>query len=136
MHKAFPASAESVGEARHLVSAHLEHRGCCLESIEQATLLTSEVASNAVLHATTGGFTLDVDVSGDTVHVRVGDDDSRPPTRRRCGVGDESGRGLLLLDKLADRWGVRIQLKGKAVWFELPCSLPRPRSGGPEAVAM
>lgn len=126
MHKSFRAAAGSLREARHFVTEHLENTGCCTESVEDATLLASEVATNAVQHATTQEFTLDVDVFDETIHVRIGDDDARQPTSRQCAADAESGRGLLLLDKIADRWGVRAQLTGKAVWFELPCWIPNP----------
>jgi anti-sigma regulatory factor (Ser/Thr protein kinase) len=117
---AFPAATASVGRARHTITAHLEGLGCCSDSIECATLLTSELATNAVRHAVSDEFTLDVDVLDGTVHVRIGDGDLRPPTLRTCGPDDESGRGLELLDRLSARWGVRGEPAGKAVWFELP----------------
>lgn len=132
---AFLAVAESVGAARRITTTHLEHNGCCVDSIDQAILLISELATNAVSHAITEEFTLDIDVLGDIVHVRLGDDDAREPTVRRCGIDDEHGRGLHLLDLLANRWGVQHLQNGKEVWFEVPCIVISPLPGPAPAAA-
>jgi len=58
---------------------------------------------------------------GDTsVWVEVFDNDLRLPRIRMAGENDEGGRGLYLVDQLAERWGSRPTDAGKAVWFEIP----------------
>src|SRR6266851_4231249 len=58
---------------------------------------------------------------GDTsVWVEVFDNDLRLPRIRMAGENDEGGRGLYLVDQLAERWGSRPTYEGKAVWFEIP----------------
>ncbi|GAA1075320.1 ATP-binding SpoIIE family protein phosphatase [Nocardiopsis composta] len=54
-----------------------------------------------------------------SVWVEVFDDDLRLPRIRSAGADDEGGRGLYLVDQLADRWGSRPTPTGKAVWFEI-----------------
>ncbi len=85
---------------------------------EAATLVVSEVVTNAVLHA---GTPVDVSLSYDHrgLHVRVGDGSTHLPTRRRYGATAGTGRGLLLLEHLVDEWGVIARVSGKTVWFRL-----------------
>ncbi|GAB3485630.1 ATP-binding SpoIIE family protein phosphatase [Nocardiopsis coralliicola] len=54
-----------------------------------------------------------------SVWVEVFDHDLRLPRIRSAGADDEGGRGLYLVDQLADRWGSRPTPSGKAVWFEI-----------------
>lgn len=58
-------------------------------------------------------------VSGDAVRVEVTDDAAHPPVLRRVNWDEESGRGLLLVDTLASRWGTEPVGAGKRVWFEV-----------------
>jgi len=51
--------------------------------------------------------------------IEVADSDLRLPRLRVADVDDEGGRGLYLVDALADRWGTRPLDEGKVVWFEL-----------------
>lgn len=89
--------------------------------VSDAELLTSEVVSNAVTHATldpSDEVTLRVAVDG---NVRVEVADSGPPfevhpTRPEPGTG---GWGLFLVDALAASWGVEAEGSGKKVWFEV-----------------
>jgi PAS domain S-box-containing protein len=55
-----------------------------------------------------------------SVWVEVFDSDLRLPRIRMAGENDEGGRGLYLVDQLAERWGSRPTEEGKAVWFEMP----------------
>jgi anti-sigma regulatory factor (Ser/Thr protein kinase) len=86
---------------------------------DAATLLLSEVVTNAVRHAC--GETIDITVT--LTHGRlvtaVHDESPSPPTRRR-GHNLAGGWGLELMDLLSDRWGVdQHPGDGKTVWFEL-----------------
>jgi serine phosphatase RsbU (regulator of sigma subunit)/anti-sigma regulatory factor (Ser/Thr protein kinase) len=93
---------------------------------EVAELLTSEVVTNAVVHAHSG---VRVSVEGVDGGVRVSVHDSDPliPALRRPIDDAEHGRGLYLVDVLATRWGVEPGEAGKSVWFELGSGAqPRP----------
>jgi hypothetical protein len=65
-------------------------------------------------------FILQIRKGHTSVWVEVFDNDLRLPRIRMAGENDEGGRGLYLVDQLADRWGSRPTDEGKAVWFEMP----------------
>ena len=113
--------------ARLLAEAHLRHWGLPTES---ASHVVAELAANAVTHGRVPGrdFRLTLYVVGDTLRIEVSDTrgDRLPEAQRPC-VDAESGRGLLLVDALADRWGVREdRFPRKTVWAEVCCSGPEP----------
>jgi anti-sigma regulatory factor (Ser/Thr protein kinase) len=83
--------------------------------------LTSELATNVVLHANTD-FTVVVRYNGARVRVEVGDGSRAAPVQRSSRPQDTSGRGLMMVDAMASDWGVTDTLHGKRVWFELPAS--------------
>ena len=117
----FETAPRTVPRARHTVMATLIDAGMGIGTIETAALLTTELASNAVLHSVSSSYTVDVDVDLTRVHVEVGDGDDRYPLRPlREPLDTDHGRGLQLVDSLAARWGVRSGDVGKVVWFELP----------------
>ncbi|MFD0634606.1 ATP-binding protein [Catenulispora yoronensis] len=81
-------------------------------------LLTSELMTNAVRHGRgAGSVTLRLLCFHDRLTVEVTDHSSREPRARTAGVGDESGRGLMLVEALAQAWGTRPTGGGKTVWF-------------------
>ena len=107
----------SAGEARRFVATALEEwaEGPLLETV---TLLTSELVSNAIVHA---GSKVDVVVqlTDEAARVEVTDRSDLPPAPRAAGE-ETSGRGLALVEALARRWGTRRRLSGgKTVWFEV-----------------
>lgn len=83
-----------------------------------AVLLTSELVTNVVLHAGTP-MELSVRLDGPGVRVEVADHDAAPVRRLNYGVAATTGRGSLLLDRLATRWGSRPCDDGKVTWFAL-----------------
>jgi two-component sensor histidine kinase len=93
------------------------------ELCQTAGLLVSELATNAVRHAGTPVFTVQVELDSAEGRLRVGVSDTGPgvPLPRTPDVGDEHGRGLQLVATLADRWGAhrRRSTGEKTVWFEL-----------------
>jgi anti-sigma regulatory factor (Ser/Thr protein kinase) len=93
---------------------------CC-----DAVLLVSELTTNAVLHTDSGQVLCGLTLTGDERCLRIElHDDGRTPVRppeHRAGPGEERGRGLLLVQQLADRWGSArsTRAEGKVVWAEL-----------------
>jgi anti-sigma regulatory factor (Ser/Thr protein kinase) len=92
---------------------------------EVAVLLTSEVVSNAVLHAATR-LGLDIGLDDDVLRVEVHDRAARRPVVRPPDTSAVGGRGLRLVEELARRWGTEAEGDGKVVWFEV--SAPPRRS--------
>ncbi|KAB1987003.1 ATP-binding protein [Streptomyces triticiradicis] len=124
-HFSVPLSATRRGArlARLLAAEQLHDWGLPLDP---ARLVVAELAANAVLHGRVPGrsFRLTLSVRAPrTLSVEVADArGERWPVRVRGAVGNaaESGYGLLLVDELADRWGVRSgPVPCKTVWAEL-----------------
>jgi len=116
----YEAAPRTVPRARHSVVAALIDAGLGIDTIETAALLATELAANAVVHASSLSYTVDVDIDLTRVHVEVGDGDDTFPLRPLREPADtDHGRGLRLVDALASRWGVRSADAGKVVWFEL-----------------
>lgn len=112
-----PRDRRSAGAARRFVEETLDS-STATDVIETATLLVSEVVANAVIHA---GSVLDLKVWVDTKRLRVEVADSMPvaPVIKNGGTETTTGRGMFLIDALADRWGTDVHDSGKTVWFEL-----------------
>ncbi|MFJ6666194.1 ATP-binding protein [Streptomyces sp. NPDC091383] len=90
---------------------------------DAATHVIAELAANAATHGRMPGrnFQLTLNVVGDTPRVEVTDTRSeRLPKAQHPGTEEESGRGLLIVAALADRWGVSSDaVPRKTVWAEL-----------------
>ena len=86
--------------------------------VADAELLVSELVTNAVLHARSGA-SVSVDRSGSIFRIAVCDDSAAVPRVRDYGPDAVTGRGMLLVDRIADRWGVEEHTDGKCVWFEV-----------------
>ena len=112
------ADPQQVAEARRLVAGYLRDRG--EEDGEVAVLLVSELVTNAILHGR-APLELRAHAAGAGVRVEVHDHEpSRPPVLRHDeDLTEPGGRGLQLVDTLADRWGWAENDNGKVVWFEL-----------------
>jgi anti-sigma regulatory factor (Ser/Thr protein kinase) len=114
---------EAAREARRIVESVLADWGDYAEAVQVAVLLTSEVVTNAVVHgsprAADGRVGLTVDGDGELARVEVTDGYRGQPVARDPRLGRASGRGIMLLDLLAARWGVTPDGDGKTVWFEI-----------------
>ena len=108
---------ESASMARGFTATVLERNGWA-DAIDTATLLVSELVTNAVRHGHPP-CALTVTVADDHVELAVEDGDPTPPVRREPDPTSEDGRGYLLVDALAAAWGVRRRAQGKAAWFTL-----------------
>lgn len=90
----------------------------CDSLADDAQLLVSELVSNAVLHAGTE-ITLVLDLDGERLRIEVSDRDGVLPRHRAPEPEATTGRGLLIVDRLSDRWGSTPRPDGKIVWAEL-----------------
>jgi len=108
-----------------------------MDVLDDALLLITELVTNAVIHA---GTEVVLKIDGDETHVTVAVGDGRrgdlPEVGRAVGDLAANGRGLMLVDRIAFRWGTTHEEDRKSVWFELrPVDDPRPslvRASTPE----
>ncbi|KPI33245.1 hypothetical protein OV450_1333 [Actinobacteria bacterium OV450] len=114
-----PRTAESVRDARQLVLSALHVWG--LDSYEDSALLVvTELVANAVVHAQHAQVRVTVTLCGPRrVRIAVVDRSLRMPERCKAEAGDERGRGLEIVEALADVWDVDRLRRGKRVWAEL-----------------
>ncbi len=115
----FPGSYDQVRQVRLFVARVLD--GCPVA--DEAVLLSSELATNAITHTASGQggkFTVNV-YRGDTrLMISVRDDGSgQAPTVRAGGEVAESGYGLGLVELMADGWGHCGGPRCRVVWFTL-----------------
>lgn len=119
-----PADVNSPALARRVITETFAGSGNA-ELTEVVVLLVSELVTNAVLHAVSASV-LRLSDGGGTLRVELHDQSSQPaaiPTASQNG-NRTGGRGVFLVDRLADRWGSEEDEHGKTVWFELETSRP------------
>jgi anti-sigma regulatory factor (Ser/Thr protein kinase) len=107
---------ESVRRGRELVRKTLMTADP--DRAEVATVLVDEMLANAVRHGEPP-IVLTLSDSSGILTVEVRDSGSGLPVVRPADHDAESGRGLHIIEALADRWGVTQLHEGKAVWFQL-----------------
>ena len=96
--------------------------GAGLESIAaDGALALGELVTNALKHAAGSRVEVDVVIEADRVEVGVTDlAATRPQLRKHESIGGaDGGRGLVIVDAIADAWGVEQRGAGKRVWFSL-----------------
>ncbi|MFJ9076470.1 PAS domain S-box protein [Streptomyces sp. NPDC102278] len=115
----------SVGEGRRFLRTTLAGWESVDDQLcDTACLLASELLSNAVNHGC-GPVRLKLRQAGRELSVEVCDGSPVLPQARFASPDAESGRGLLLVDSLAEAWGTLPTAEGKAVWFSLPLPAQR-----------
>jgi serine phosphatase RsbU (regulator of sigma subunit)/anti-sigma regulatory factor (Ser/Thr protein kinase) len=117
----FPGDAGAPSAARRFVRAALAEARLD-ELADDTLLLASELCENAVLHAGTG-FEVELVADGGELTVTVTDHGPAPMELRRTTPG---GRGLTLVDTVAQAWGSRHDGRGHRVWFTLGKATPVP----------
>jgi PAS domain S-box-containing protein len=118
-----PSKVESPGTCRRWVSRLLAENDLP-ELVDSATLLLSELVTNAVLYAGQGLIRVDVGLKGRGLRVQVHDGGSSVPKMGHHAIDAEGGRGLLLVDAIAREWGTERRPDGKVVWFTLNTDRP------------
>ncbi|HVF19398.1 MAG TPA: ATP-binding SpoIIE family protein phosphatase [Mycobacteriales bacterium] len=116
-----PAVTSSVPTGRHEVVETL-HRIGLHRLVDAASVVASELLTNAVKHASASvRLTMTVEQTGD-VRLAVDDDDPRAPdlsATQMPPLEAEGGRGLPIVDALCEEWGVELTPHGKSVWCVL-----------------
>lgn len=112
-----PCDTSSPALARRLVRGQCARAGA-EQLADAATLLVSELVTNAVLHARTD-IELRVLTAGSGLRVEVSDASRAVLITRHHSGFAATGRGLRLVESMASRWGVFETAAGKTVWFEL-----------------
>ncbi|MER5517598.1 SpoIIE family protein phosphatase [Streptomyces sp. NPDC002763] len=115
------AEPERIAEARqHL--RELLHDWGSPDQVDSAVLLVSEMLTNVLVHTDADALLL-AEVGGQAperrLRVEVTDAGDDLPHKRRPGELASSGRGLVLIELLAEAWGVEPRGEGKSIWFEL-----------------
>jgi anti-sigma regulatory factor (Ser/Thr protein kinase) len=113
----FAAEPPSATSARRFVAGFLRPL-VRNDLVEVAALLTTELATNSLLHAQSA-VDVEVQVSPREVRVEVSDTHPTVPKASRPDAHSTYGRGLLLVESLSDHWGVAPHAAGKGVWFSL-----------------
>ena len=114
-----PPTVESVPTARHLVLELLRVWDAPHDR-EDAALLVTELVSNVVDHV--GGeanLTLELGISDDWLRIAIVDGSSVRPVVQELSMERPRGRGMRMVQAIADRWGADDHGGGKRVWFEL-----------------
>ncbi|MGW0775364.1 SpoIIE family protein phosphatase [Streptomyces sp. NPDC002835] len=110
---------EALRSARHMVRAAVESWGARYRA-DEIELAADELITNALVHTDGGAIvTVRVPAGGEwRLRVEVEDRSSALPRRREVSVSGISGRGLMLVERLSDAWGVESRGTGKCVWCE------------------
>ncbi|MER6073454.1 ATP-binding protein [Streptomyces sp. NPDC001817] len=119
-----PAQPSAVATARRVVEDLLTAWGVPDGPRADALLVTSELVTNALVHAAGARIACRLRGTADRIRIEVEDQDGGPtlPVARRPAPDDQHGRGLFLVDALSRDWGVT-PVSGRparVVWAELP----------------
>lgn len=118
-----PHDTHSAALVRHELGAELALRGVDPQSIDAVVLVASELVGNAVRHTTAAdgvGLAVDWALDDRGITVQVCDPSPVPPAPRNPSTTEPGGRGLRIVEALADDWGVRPTSDGKRVWAHVP----------------
>jgi two-component sensor histidine kinase len=122
----FSGEPTSVSAARRHVAEQFGKWGAD-DQAAVASLIVSELATNAVKYANSG-FEVKLTRNEHCVRIVVNDRSVEPPVRRDADAYYSSGYGLAIVDELSSRWGWSLNARGKGVWADLDVS---PDSGAP-----
>ncbi|MFI9051099.1 ATP-binding protein [Streptomyces sp. NPDC053427] len=115
-----PSRPQSARIARRLTGCVLLKQWALSPQLaEHGVLLVSELVGNAVRHTGARCFALRMLRRRGWIRIEVRDPSRGLPCLMPVQEMDTSGRGLFLVDKLSDRWGVDLLPRGKTTWFEM-----------------
>lgn len=112
---------ESAGAARRHACAYVREHTPDVpdDALADTILIVSELVANAVQHATGPGDSVQLKLAAKAGRIRVEVDDPCHTQPRRQQEPEDHGRGLLILDRLASRWGIDDRTTSKTVWAEV-----------------
>jgi serine/threonine-protein kinase RsbW len=120
----FPGGTDQARQARHWIADLLPE----CDPLDDLLLLAGELCANAVVHTRSGEpsgrFSVAVEWTPEAARVVIGDQGSPESAAIRAKAGgtawtQESGRGLWLVDELADDWGTASHCAGRVVWADV-----------------
>ncbi|MCX5197110.1 SpoIIE family protein phosphatase [Streptomyces sp. NBC_00249] len=112
-----PGDPDGPALARHLIRAAVAAWGA-EDRADEIELAADELMTNALVHTDGGGHVSMRLTAEGRIRIEVEDSSSALPRPREAGDWAVSGRGLFLVDRLADAWGVEPRGSGKNVWCE------------------
>jgi anti-sigma regulatory factor (Ser/Thr protein kinase) len=137
-----PCVPSSVAVARGRIGAELRQAGLSATAMADAALVTSELLSNAILHARPlpdACVRISWILSAAAVEIVVSDGGGATrPRAARPSLSSIGGRGLGIVEHLCSSWGVRADERGTTVWAVVPAARdgsPGPDGGGPGGTA-
>ena len=107
--------ASSLREGRRFVAATLRDWHVDETRIEPVALVANELVANAIVHAGSAPV-LSLEEAGPDLLLRVADTSPNAPARRAGTSNESGGRGLIMVEALADQWGFDADSSGKVVW--------------------
>ena len=116
--RTFTSTPASAGMARRFVESVLTDAGLG-HLAYTGTLLVSELVANAVLHTPGAVIEVVVKPAGDRARIEVHDNSRVLPVRKTYSNLSGTGRGLMLVERMAADWGAEPTANGKVVWFEV-----------------
>ena len=132
-----PYAPTSAAVARAAVQNALMRRGVIPRRSEDAALVVSELVGNSLRHAQAradGTLLVSWRLTSDEIVVEVTDGGSGEPVMQTADADAAEGRGLVVIDALARRWGTRYDATGTTVWAALRMPTGMRRDGAPAAV--
>lgn len=128
-HRLTPGDTDAPAMARHLIRAAVAAWGA-RDQADEIELAADELMTNALVHTDgVGHVSMRLTPEG-RIRIEVEDTSSALPRQREAGDWAVSGRGLLLVDRLADSWGVEPRGGGKCVWCEFTIPVRGAAPGG------
>ncbi|WP_063746255.1 ATP-binding protein [Streptomyces prunicolor] len=125
----YPTHSAYVKAARDHVRRVATSWGLVDSVVSDLALLASELATNVVLHVGQSNgqeFGVMLHLSPDNVRLEVRDTGPGMVSVQDPSADETTGRGLLMVDALADRWGIVTQVLGKIVFAEICLVKPSP----------
>src|SRR3954454_7412993 len=116
----FEPDESSVAAARRFARSFFDR--VTSRFVSDLTLVVSELATNAVVHARTP-FMVGLRLGGGVARIEVADRAPYLPAERSLALSTSNGRGLLIVATVADEWGVDWRDDIKTVWAELAVAL-------------
>jgi CheY-like chemotaxis protein/anti-sigma regulatory factor (Ser/Thr protein kinase) len=113
----FEADVRTVPLAREFVRRWLDEWGAA-HLADEASLVVTELAANAVLHARSP-YDVRISHADGVVRIEVVDEDPGTPEPQPFSAVAETGRGIVLVSAISASWGIEAQPDGKITWAEL-----------------